>query len=101
MDKQDYLRDCENYLTDINVYEKVEGDPVIETNKKIHKVLDNMIRKKETDEKPADYLYIKRPQVNFIYCHKSIREEPVYQENLLFQITAHQLKTFQLSLIST
>ena len=29
MDKQDYLRDCENYLTDINVYEKVEGDPVI------------------------------------------------------------------------
>ena len=34
MDKQDYLRDCENYLTDINVYEKVEGDPVTETKKK-------------------------------------------------------------------
>ena len=100
MDKQDYLRECGNQLTDINVYEKVERDPVAATNKKPHKVLDNTIRKKEIDEKPADYLYMKRPQVNFIYCQKSIREKPVYQEGLLFQITAQQLKTFQLSLIS-
>ena len=88
MDKQDYLRDCENYLTDINVYEKVEGDPVIETNKKIHKVLDNMIRKKEVDEKPADYLYIKQPQLGRFYLlpkiHKrttSVPGRPVISNN--------------------
>ena len=33
-DKQNYLRECENQLTDINVYEKVEGDSVTATNKK-------------------------------------------------------------------
>ena len=33
-DKQDYLRECENQLTDMNIYEKVEGDPVTATNKK-------------------------------------------------------------------
>ena len=57
-DKPDYL-ECENQLTDINVYEKAE-DPVNATNKKICQVLDNMIRKKEIDVKLADYLYIIR-----------------------------------------
>ena len=57
----DYLRECENQLTDMNVYEKVERDRVTARNKKIRKVLDNMIRKKEIHEKLADYLYIKRP----------------------------------------
>ena len=33
-DKHDYLRECEIQLTDINVYEKLEGDPVTATNKK-------------------------------------------------------------------
>ena len=33
-DKQDYLRECENQLTDMNISEKVEGDPVTATNKK-------------------------------------------------------------------
>ena len=33
-DKQGYLRECKNQLTDINVYEKVEGDLVTATNKK-------------------------------------------------------------------
>ena len=61
-----------------------------------------MIRKKEIDEKLADYLYIKRPQLGrFIYCRKSTREQPVYQEDLLFPITVQQLKKFRLSLIST
>ena len=39
-DKQDYLRKCENQLTEVNVYEKVGRDPVTATNKKIHEVLD-------------------------------------------------------------
>ena len=73
-DKQGYLRECENQLTDMDVHEKVEGDPVTATNKKIRKVFDNMIRKKEIDEKLADYLYIKRPQLGRFYlCRKSIR----------------------------
>ena len=59
---QDYLRECENQLPDMNVYEKVEGELATARNKKICKVLNNMIRKKEIDEKLADYLYIKRPQ---------------------------------------
>ena len=46
-DKQDYLRECGNQLTDINVYEKVEGDPATATNKTFCKVLDNMISKKK------------------------------------------------------
>ena len=42
--------------------------------KKFRKVFDNMIRKKEIDEKLADYLYIKRPQLGRFYlCRKSIR----------------------------
>ena len=32
-DKHDYLREFENQLTDINVCEKLEGDPVTATNK--------------------------------------------------------------------
>ena len=87
-DTQDYLRECENQLTDINVYEKVEGDPVTGTNKKIRKILDNMIRKKEIDEKLADYLYIKRRQLGRFYLlpkiHKrttSVPGKPVISNN--------------------
>ena len=54
-------------MTDINVYEKVEGDPATATNKKIREVLDNMISIKEIDKKLADYLYIKRPQLGRFY----------------------------------
>ena len=39
-DKQDYLTECENQLNEVNVYEKVERDPVTATNKIIHEVLD-------------------------------------------------------------
>ena len=49
-DKQDCLGECENQLTDVNVHEKVEGDTVTATNKKICKVLDNMMRKKEKNK---------------------------------------------------
>ena len=87
-DTQDYLRECENQLTDMNVYEKVEGDPVTATNKKIRKILDNMIRKKEIDEKLADYLYIKRRQLGRFYLlpkiHKrtaSVPGKPVISNN--------------------
>ena len=38
----------------MNVDENVEGDPVTATNKKIHKVLDSIIRKKEKDKKLAE-----------------------------------------------
>ena len=38
----------------MNVYEKVAGDPVTAANKKISKVLDNVIRKKEIDKKLAE-----------------------------------------------
>ena len=87
-DMQDYLRECENQLTDINVYEKVEGDLVTATNKKICKVLDNMIKKKEIDEKLANYLYIKLPQLGRFYLlpkiHKrtmSVPGRPVISNN--------------------
>ena len=85
--KQDYLRECENQLTDVNVYEKVEGYPARATNKKICKVFDNMLRKKEIHKKLKSWKYI--------------REQPLYQEDLLFPITVEQLKRFRLSLIFT
>ena len=85
--KQDYLRECENQLTDVNVYEKVEGYPARATNKKICKVFDNMLRKKEIHKKLKGWKYI--------------REQPLYQEDLLFPITVEQLKRFRLSLIFT
>ena len=66
-DKRDYLRECENHLTDMNLDENVEGDPITGTNKNIGKVLDNMIRKKEIDEKLAACLYIKRPELDRFY----------------------------------
>lgn len=49
-DQQDCLGEYKNQLTDVNVHEKVEGDPVTATNKKICKVLDNMMRKKEKNK---------------------------------------------------
>ena len=52
----------------------MEGDSVTATNKKIRKVLDNMIRKKEIDEKLADYLYIKRPQLGRSYLLPKIHK---------------------------
>ena len=73
-DRQDYLRECENQITDMNAYEKVKGDPVTATNKNICKVLDNMMRKKEIDEKLADYLYIKRPQLGRFYLLAKIHK---------------------------
>ena len=85
--KQDYLRECENQLTDVNVYEKVEGYPARATNKKICKVFDNMLRKKEIHKKLKSWKYI--------------REQPLYQEDLLFPVTVEQLKRFRLSLIFT
>ena len=87
-DRQDYLRERGNQLTDMNVHEKVEGDPVTGTNKKICKVLDNMIRKKEIDKTLADYLYIKRLQLGRFYLlskiHKrtsSVPGRPVISNN--------------------
>ena len=70
-DKQDYLKECENQLTDMNVYEKVQGYPVTATSKKICKVLDN-IRKKGIDQKLAEYLYIKRTQLGKFYLLQKI-----------------------------
>ena len=58
----------------MNVYEKVEGDPVTARNKKICKVLDNMIRKKEIDKIPADYLYIRQPQLGKFYLLPKIHK---------------------------
>ena len=58
----------------MNVYEKVEGELATARNKKIHKVLNNMIRKKEIDEKLADYLYIKRPQLGRFYLLSKIHK---------------------------
>ena len=49
-DKQGYLGECENQLTNMNVNNKVEGDPVTATNKNVRNLLDDMIRKKEIDE---------------------------------------------------
>ena len=49
-DKQDCLKQFENQLTHVNVYEKVERDPVTAINKTILKVLDNIIRRKVIDE---------------------------------------------------
>ena len=71
-DKQDYLKKCENQLTDMNVYEKVQGDPATATSKKICKVLDNIIRKKEIDQKLAEYLYIKQTQLGKFYLLQKI-----------------------------
>ena len=58
----------------MNVYEKVEGDPVTARNKKICKVLDNMIRKKEIDKIPPDYLYIRQPQLGKFYLLPKIHK---------------------------
>ena len=76
-DKQDYLRGCENQLTDVNVYEKVEGNPVTATSRKFRKILDNMVRKKEIDKKLADYLYIKRPQLGRFYLLPKIHKRTI------------------------
>ena len=40
-DRQDYIRDCENQLTDVNLYGKKEGVLVTATNKKVRKVWHN------------------------------------------------------------
>ena len=73
-DKQGYLRECGNQLIDTSVYEKMEGDSVTATNKKICKVMDNMMRKKETDKKLANYLCIKRPQLGRLYLLRKINK---------------------------
>ena len=36
--------------------------------KKTHNVLDNMIRKREIDEKLADYIYIKHSGAKYFAC---------------------------------
>ena len=76
----------------------MEGDPVTATNKKIRKVLDNMIRKKEIDEKLANYLYIKRPQLGRFYLSPKIHErttsvpgKPVISNN---SITTENISAF-------
>ena len=72
---QDYLWECENQRTDVNRYDKVEGDLFIATNKNICKVLGNIIRKKEIDKKRANSLYIKRPQLCRFYLLPKIHKK--------------------------
>ena len=50
-DKKDYLRECENQLSDKNTYEKIENDPLPSTNNKIKTVLQRMLKNKKTDKK--------------------------------------------------
>ena len=72
---QDYLWECENQRTDVNRYDKVEGDLFTATNKNICKVLGNIIRKKEIDKKRANSLYIKRPQLCRFYLLPKIHKK--------------------------
>lgn len=56
------------------MYQKVEEDPITATNKKIHKALDNMMRKKQIDKTVSDYLCIKRPQLGRFYLLPKIHK---------------------------
>ena len=66
-DKKDYLRECENQLSDKNTYEKIENDPLPSTNNKIKTELQRMLKNKEIDKKLYEYLYIKRPELGRFY----------------------------------
>ena len=52
--KEDYLRECENQLSDISIYKKIGNNPLQSTNSKIKATLQHILKRKEIDKKLFD-----------------------------------------------
>ena len=44
-DKEDYLRECDNHLENLDLHKNIEGDPVATANRKVCNTLRNILRK--------------------------------------------------------
>ena len=44
-DKEDYLRECDNHLENLDLHKSIEGDPVATAKKKVCNTLRNILRK--------------------------------------------------------
>jgi len=79
-DREDYLREAERQLSDSEVYEKCESDPLPALQTKISKLLKNIKGKKEIDDKTLNYLMVNNPRLGRFYLlpkiHKRLHSVP-------------------------
>ena len=71
--KDDYLLEASNQLSDTNVYKKCKGDPLKKVNNEV-KSLRDMFNRKETNNRPRGYLFIKKPQLGRFYLLSKIHK---------------------------
>ena len=55
-DREDYLKECNEQLSNENIYEKCNEFPAVQLNKEIRPTLSSMLSKKEIDKKGMNYL---------------------------------------------
>ena len=87
-DRSDYLLECQRQLSEQQVYEKIEQNPLEKVKNRIKTTLKQMVRKKEIETKVMEYLIVKRPQLGRFYLlpkiHKrktSVPGRPVISNN--------------------
>ena len=56
LDKEYYLCECENQLSDTSTYGKIGNNPLPSTNSKIKATLQRMLKRKEIDKKLFDFI---------------------------------------------
>ena len=73
-DRNDYLLEAEKQLSDKEVYEQCDGDPLPNLQKMISKELHKIKDKKEIDSKTLDYLLINDPRLGRFYLLPKIHK---------------------------
>ena len=61
--KDDYLLEASNQLSDTNVYQNCEGDPLKKVINEVKSVPRDMFNRKEINDKVRDYHIMKKPEL--------------------------------------
>ena len=79
-DKDDYLKEAEQQLSDSNTYEKIDYDPSSELTDKISKCLEKIGRRQELDPEILQFFYVDNPKLGRFYLlpkiHKRLKNVP-------------------------
>ena len=73
-DRSDCLLECQRQLSDQQVYEKIEQNPLEKVTNRIKTSLKQMVRKKEIETKIIENVLVKRPQLGRFYMLPKIRK---------------------------
>ena len=79
-DREDYLKEAESQLSDNNIYEKVQGDPIPSLVNLVQYHLSNVKARGDTSSETLDYFMVNNPKLGRFYLlpkiHKRLNAIP-------------------------